>query len=110
MSEKPKLTTIWRNLGRARQTGQSSVEYLVVIAAFTGTFALAGNVDALMQAIRNYFTDYSYAMSVAQVPDCVNTYGASAGPVSGSATVDKCPDINNPAFPITKVTVDWNQD
>lgn len=86
------------------------MEYLVVIAAFTGAFALAGNVDTLMQAIRDYFTDYSYAMSVAQVPDCVNTYGASVGPVSGSATVDKCPDISNPAFPITKVNVDWHQD
>ncbi|QDQ29033.1 hypothetical protein FNU76_23275 [Chitinimonas arctica] len=93
----------------SRCHGQSSVEYLVVIAAFTGAFALAGNVDTLNKAIRDYFTDYSYAMAIAQVPDCINTYGESVGPVAGSVTLDKCPNLTNPKWPVSEVSVSWTQ-
>lgn len=104
----PYMSAIPRSI-RTAQAGQSSIEYIVVIAACMGGVLLTANVDGLMRNIRDYFTDYSYAMSVAQVPDCMNVYGGSVGPVSGSATLDKCPDLTNPTWPISEVSVSWDQ-
>jgi hypothetical protein len=89
------------------QSGQSSIEYILVLALAVVVLT-AGNdppLAKLAAAVRDYFGHYSYAMSFAQPPDCVQdkTIGGS-GPggasASASATVDTCPDITNPSWPI----------
>jgi len=83
---------------RARQRGQSTIEYLVVL--LVGVIVLvAGNdppIQKLATAIRNYYTDYSFAVSVSSMPNCFNSAGM--GPVSVS--VDKCIDLKDPEWPI----------
>jgi hypothetical protein len=91
----------------SRQSGQSSIEYILVLSL--AVVALTAGSDPpiakLAGAIRDYFGHYSYAMSFSQPPDCVQdkSIGAS-GPAgssaSASATVDMCPDLTNPSWPI----------
>ncbi|WP_269532037.1 hypothetical protein [Chitinimonas sp. BJYL2] len=81
----------------------------MVIIAVMGGLVLTSRMDTLAANIRAYFSDYSYAISIAQVPDCVNTYGGSVGPVSGTVTADNCPDLTNPTWPISNVSVSWEQ-
>lgn len=91
----------------ARQRGQSSIEYMLVLALAvvvltTGTDA---PINKLVGAIKEYFGDYSYAISFSQPPDCVKTISKSvSGPggssASASASVDECPNLASPSWPI----------
>ncbi len=82
----------------ARMRGQSIIEYLVVL--MVGVIVLVTGSDPPIQklatAIRNYYTDYSYAISVSSMPNCFNSAGM--GPVSIS--IDKCIDLKDPEWPI----------
>lgn len=83
---------------RRKTAGQSFIEYLVVL--MVGVIVLVTGTDPPIQklatAIRDYYTDYSYAISISSMPDCFSS--ASAGPVTVSA--DKCIDLKDPEWPI----------
>jgi len=87
---------------RRRMGGQSLIEYLVVL--MVGVIVLVtGNdppIQKLAAAIQDYYTDYSFAMSVSSMPDCFNSGSGGAGGVSVTVTVDKCIDLKNPEWPI----------
>jgi hypothetical protein len=87
---------------RRGNRGQSTVEYLVVL--MFGVIVLVTGTDPPIQklalAIRDYYTDYTFALSISQMPNCYLSKGASAGPVSVSATLDKCVNLSNPSWPI----------
>ena len=78
--------------------GQSLIEYLVVL--MVGVIVLVAGADPPIQklatAIRDYYTDYSYAISISSMPNCFNS--ASVGPVT--VGVDKCIDLQNPQWPV----------
>lgn len=78
--------------------GQSMIEYIVVLAV--GVLVLVGGEDPpiqqLARAIHEYYTDYSYGMSIAHMPNCY--WEKSAGPVT--ANVDKCINLKNPEWPV----------
>lgn len=83
---------------RRRQRGQSTIEYLVVL--MVGVIVLVTGSDPPIQklatAIREYYTDYSYAISVSSMPNCFNSAGV--GPVT--IGVDKCVDLKDPEWPV----------
>lgn len=85
--------------GRRRQAGQSFMEYLVV--TLVAVVALAsGNpspLSMLSEAIQKHYTDYSFAMSIATIPKCSSS--SSAG--GFTVTVDTCPDLANPTWPVS---------
>jgi hypothetical protein len=85
-----------------RHRGQSTVEYLVVL--MVGVIVLVTGTDPPIQklatAIRDYYTDYSFAISISGMPNCFETAGASAAGVSASVTLDKCVNISNPSWPV----------
>lgn len=87
-----------RHAKRRRMAGQSLIEYLVVL--MVGVIVLVAGTDPPIQklatAIRGYYTDYSYAISISSMPNCFNS--ASAGPVT--IGVDKCIDLKNPVWPV----------
>lgn len=88
--------------GKKRQRGQSTVEYLVVLAV--GVIVLVSGTDPPIQklalAIRDYYTDYTFAISISSMPNCYISKGASAAGMSVSVTVDKCPNLSNPSWPV----------
>ncbi|MDF3035894.1 MAG: hypothetical protein K0S28_1168 [Paucimonas sp.] len=87
-----------RPVSRRRMRGQSFLEYIVVLSV--GVLVLVSGTDPpiqkLARAIRDYYTDYSFAISVSSMPNCF--YDGSAGPVSYS--VDKCIDVKDPEWPV----------
>ncbi len=89
------------------QLGQSSIEYILVLALAVVVLTTGNDppVAKLAGAIRDYFGDYSYAISFSQPPDCVETKtvggsGPAGSSASASVTVDSCPDLSNPSWPI----------
>tara|TARA_R110001599_G_scaffold159052_2_gene346291 strand:- start:105775 stop:106080 length:306 start_codon:yes stop_codon:yes gene_type:complete len=83
---------------RKKATGQSFIEYLVVLMVAV-IVLVSGNdppIQKLATAIRDYYTDYSYAISISSMPSCFAS--ASAGPVTVNA--DKCIDLKDPEWPI----------
>lgn len=90
----PKLQRVTRRAMR----GQSFIEYLVVL--MVGVIVLVTGTDPPIQklatAIHEYYTDYSYAISISSMPNCFNSAGV--GPVTIS--VDKCVDLKNPEWPV----------
>jgi len=74
------------------------IEYIVVL--MVGVLVLVGGNDPPIQklaaAIHEYYTDYSYGMSIAHMPNCF--MDKSAGPVSVS--VDKCINLKDPEWPV----------
>ncbi len=87
-----------RPSARRRMKGQSLIEYLVVLTL--GVIVLVTGTDPPIQklatAIREYYTDYSYAISISSMPNCFTS--ASAGPVT--IGVDKCIDLKDPEWPV----------
>jgi len=83
---------------RRRMGGQSTIEYLVVL--MVGVIVLVSGSDPPIQklatAIREYYTDYSYAISFSSMPNCFNN--ADIGPVS--IGIDKCIDLKDPKWPV----------
>ncbi len=81
-----------------RERGQSTIEYLVVLM-FGVMVLVTGDdppIQKLARAIQEYYTDYSYAMSFASMPNC---YWEQSG-AGVTVTVDKCLDLKNPEWPI----------
>lgn len=89
-----------RRLSHARQRGQSTVEYLVVL--MFGVMVLVTGEDPpiqkLARAIQEYYTDYSYAMSFSSMPNCYYEWSQSA--LGMTVNVDKCLDLKDPKWPI----------
>jgi hypothetical protein len=87
---------------KKRSLGQSTIEYLVVL--MVGVIVLVTGTDPPIQklalAIRDYYTDYTFALSISSMPSCFETKGASAMGASVSATLDKCVNLKNPSWPI----------
>ena len=75
------------------------MEYLVVtlVAVVALTSGSPSPLALLNDAIQKYYTDYSFAMSIATIPNC--TSSSSAGGVT--VTVDKCLDLSNPTWPVS---------
>ncbi len=92
-----RMPTLKRVTRRAMR-GQSFIEYLVVL--MVGVIVLVTGTDPPIQklatAIHEYYTDYSYAISISSMPNCFNSAGV--GPVTIS--VDKCVDLKNPEWPV----------
>jgi len=107
-----------------RQAGQAMIEYIVVLAfgviVLTKPFAYndvanpnapATEAPALQQvakAIRDYHEHYSYAMSIAYIPDCDYQLAldksaslADIASITGGITAgfDRCIDWTNPQIP-----------
>lgn len=96
------MTNALRALPRRHGTGQSTIEYLVVLM-FGVMVLVTGNdppIQKLARAIQEYYTDYSYAMSFSAMPNCYESAGASGGGVGVTVTVDKCLNLNDPEWPI----------
>lgn len=112
-----------------RQAGQAMIEYMVVLAFgvivlikpfsyndVTNPNATATEAPALQQvvrAIRDYHEHYTYAMSIAYIPDCDYSAAldksASLGDIAsltGGVTVgfDRCIDWLNPQIPSLSVS------
>lgn len=87
-----------RTAVRRRISGQSLIEYLVVL--MVGVIVLVTGSDPPIQklatAIRGYYTDYSYAISISSMPNCFNSTGL--GPVT--IGIDKCIDLKDPEWPV----------
>jgi hypothetical protein len=85
-----------------KSRGQSTVEYLVVVTV--GVIVLVTGSDPPIQklalAIRDYYTDYTYAISISSMPNCFDSKGASALGHSVTVTLDKCPNLSNPSWPV----------
>ncbi|RJG05331.1 hypothetical protein D3870_04235 [Noviherbaspirillum cavernae] len=89
-------------MARRKQGGQSFMEYLVVLAFGVIVLVAGPNppIQQLAKAIRDYYTDYSYAISISSMPNCfASTSGGAAG-VSGTVTTDKCLDLSDPKWPV----------
>jgi hypothetical protein len=88
---------------RARQMrGQSLIEYLVVLMVGVIVLVTGDNppIQRLATAIRDYYTDYSYAISISSMPNCFASASGGAGGVSATVTVDKCLDLKDPQWPV----------
>lgn len=91
------------------------IEYIVVLAfgvmlLMKGDASGASPVEKLADAIRNYHKHYSYAMAIATIPDCSYQFSYEKNPVgdykfSVSATIDRCPDWDNPTMPIEDLVI-----
>ena len=116
-------------VGRKRQGGQAMIEYMVVLAFavivlikpfsyddVNNPNATANQQPALKQvatAIKDYHEHYTYAMSIAYIPDCDYTYAldksASVNDIASltgnvAIGVDRCIDWTNPQFPAISVS------
>ena len=88
---------------RARHMhGQSLIEYLVVLMVGVIVLVTGDNppIQRLATAIRDYYTDYSYAISISSMPNCFASASGGAGGVSATVTVDKCLDLKDPEWPV----------
>lgn len=87
-----------RAIARRRAGGQSLIEYLVVLMVGVIVLVTGTNppIQQLATAIRDYYTDYSYAISISSMPNCFNSAGL--GPVT--VGVDKCIDLQDPKWPV----------
>ncbi len=87
-----------RSIAQRRMRGQSTIEYLVVLMVAVIVLVTGADppIQKLATAIRDYYTDYSYAISVSSMPNCFNSAGM--GPVTVS--VDKCVDLKDPEWPV----------
>ena len=85
-----------------RMRGQSLIEYLVVLMVGVIVLVTGDNppIQRLATAIRDYYTDYSYAISISSMPNCYASASAGAGGVSATVTVDKCLDLKDPEWPV----------
>ena len=83
---------------RRKAGGQSTIEYLIVLMVAVIVLVVGDDppIQKLAGAIRDYYTDYSYAISISSMPDCY--YTKEAGPVT--VGVDKCIDLKNPEWPV----------
>lgn len=82
--------------------GQSTVEYLVVLLFGVLVLVTGENppIQRLASAIKEYYTDYSYAISVSSMPNCfIKKEGEAAG-ITATVTVDQCVDLKEPKWPI----------
>jgi len=83
---------------RRRSGGQSLIEYVIVL--MVGVIVLVSGDDPPIQklaaAIQQYYTDYSFAISISSMPNCFTS--KDIGPVT--IGVDKCVDIKNPQWPV----------
>lgn len=83
---------------KKRSSGQSLIEYVVVL--MVGVLVLVSGNDPpiakLANAIREYYTDYSFAISISSMPNCF--VSKDIGPVE--IGVDKCVDLQNPEWPV----------
>lgn len=87
---------------RSRTHGQSTVEYLVVLLFGVIVLVTGDNppIQRLATAIRDYYTDYSYAISISSMPNCYASQSASGGGATATVTLDKCVDLKDPEWPI----------
>jgi hypothetical protein len=85
-----------------RMRGQSLIEYLVVLMVGVIVLVTGDNppIQRLATAIRDYYTDYSYAISISSMPNCYASASAGAAGVSATVTVDKCLDLKDPEWPV----------
>ena len=85
-----------------RMRGQSLIEYLVVLMVGVIVLVTGDNppIQRLATAIRDYYTDYSYAISISSMPNCYASASGGAGGVSATVTVDKCIDLKDPEWPV----------
>jgi hypothetical protein len=75
-----------------RQRGQSTIEYIVVLLVAV-VVLVAGDdppIQKLAGAIREYYTDYSFAISLSSMPDCVSEIQASTSVGELTVTGDTC--------------------
>lgn len=88
----------------AKVGGQSFLEYIVVLMFAVIVLVSGSNppIKMLATAIQEYYTDYSFAISVSAMPDCF--IDKSAGPLAVSA--DLCLDAKNPQWPVS-LSVDF---
>jgi len=95
MTSRPQLMRMPR---RRRMGGQSLIEYVVVL--MVGVIVLVSGDDPPIQklasAIHEYYTDYSFAISISSMPNCF--VSKDIGPVE--IGVDKCIDLQNPEWPV----------
>lgn len=86
-------------IARRRQAGQSFMEYIVVtlVAVVALTSGNPSPLSMLGDAIAKYYTDYSFAISIAAIPKCSSSSSAAGVTV----TVDTCPDLKNPSWPVS---------
>jgi hypothetical protein len=87
-----------RLINRRKMAGQSFIEYLVVLMVGVIVLVTGDNppVQQLATAIHEYYTDYSFAISISSMPNCFNS--ATVGPVT--VGVDKCINLQNPQWPV----------
>jgi hypothetical protein len=87
---------------RRRNLGQSTIEYLMVL--LFGVIVLITGTDPPIQklalAIRGYYTDYTFALSISSMPNCFKTASVSGAGMAASATLDMCVDLKDPSWPI----------
>jgi hypothetical protein len=93
---------LMRPPGARRMRGQSLIEYLVVLMVGVIVLVTGDNppIQRLATAIRDYYTDYSYAISISSMPNCFASASGGAGGVSATVTVDKCVDLKDPQWPV----------
>lgn len=51
------------------QSGQSMVEYMVVVSALILALYSSGAMDGLIQVLKDNYEGYSYAISISDYPD-----------------------------------------
>lgn len=85
-----------------RMRGQSTVEYLVVLLFGVLVLVTGENppIQRLASAIKEYYTDYSYAISVSSMPNCFKKEEAEIAGITATVTVDQCVDLKEPKWPI----------
>lgn len=78
------------------------IEYLVVLMVGVMVLVTGDNppIQKLATAIRDYYTDYSFAMSISSMPNCYYSKSASGAGMSASVAVDKCIDLKDPEWPV----------
>lgn len=88
--------------GSRRTCGQSTIEYLVVLLFGVLVLVTGENppIQRLATAIHEYYTDYSYAMSISSMPNCYTEQSGSGAGTTVTVTVDKCLDLNDPEWPV----------
>jgi hypothetical protein len=87
---------------RRKSAGQALMEYLVVISLGVIVLVSGDNppIQQLANAIKGYYTDYSFAISISNMPNCY--YSKSA--LGHTATADVCVDLKDPKWP--EITID----
>lgn len=82
----------------ARMAGQSFVEYIVVLM-FAVVILVTGEnppIQMLAAAIHEYYTDYTYAISISSMPNCFAGFDSSVV----SVEVNACFDPDNMKWPV----------